>query len=79
MDIKPAHIHINDQATPYVRHTPIHVPFYLKEAVKNSLENDVHRGIIAPVPIGTPVEWCTTIVITPKKNGKIRQTIDYNI
>jgi len=75
MDTKPAHIHINDEATPYVQHTPI-LPFHLKEAVKNSLDNDVRKGIITPVPIGTPIEWCITMVITPKKNGKICRTID---
>lgn len=33
-------------------------------------------GIIAPVPIGTPVKWCTTMVITQKKNVNIRPTVD---
>ena len=37
---------------------------------------DVERGIIAPVLIGTPVEWCSPMVVTAKKNGKPRRTID---
>jgi len=78
MDTTPAHIHINDEATPHVRHTPIPILFHLKEAV-NSLYNDVRRGIIVPVPIGTPVEWCTTMVITPKKMGKSAGLFIYNI
>jgi len=61
MNTKPAHIHINDEATPYVRHTPIPVPFHLKGVVKDSLDNDVRKGIIAPVPIGAPAEWCTIL------------------
>jgi len=46
MDTKPAHIHINDEATPYVRHTPIPVPFHLKEAVKNSLIMQPFRSLV---------------------------------
>ena len=57
MDTKPAHIHIKENATPYVRHNPIPIPFHLKDAVKKSLDDDIRRGIIAPVPIGTPVDW----------------------
>ena len=43
--------------------------------MKESLDRDVERGIIAPVPIGTPVEWCSPMVVTAKKNGKPRRTI----
>jgi len=41
------------------------------------LDDDVLRGIIEPVPVGTPVDWCTAMVITPKKNGSIRHTVDF--
>ena len=40
--------------------------------MKESLDRDVERGIIAPVP----VEWCSPMVVTAKKNGKPRKTID---
>ena len=76
MKAKPAHIHINSDAKPHVKHTPIPIPFNLKQSVKKSLDDDVLRGIIAPVPIRTPVEWCTTMVIAQKKNGSIRRTVD---
>ena len=76
MDTKPAHIHIQPDAKPHVRHNPIPVPFHLKEAVKKSLDDDVKRGLIAPEPIGTPVEWCTTMVTARKENGNIRRTVD---
>ena len=60
MDTKPAYIHIKENATPYVRHNPIPVPFHLKDAVKKSLGDDIQQGIIVPIPIGIPVDWCTT-------------------
>ena len=53
----PARIHLKPDSQPHARHTPIPIPFHWKEDVKKSLDNDVERGIIAPVPIGSPVEW----------------------
>ena len=76
MSLPPVHIHLKENAKPYGHHTPIPVPFHWKKEVKESLERDVERGIIAPVPIGTPVEWCSPMVVTAKKNGKPRRTID---
>ena len=47
-----------------------------KEEIKSKLDEDVRRGIIAPVPIGTPVVWCSPMVITAKKNGKPWHTVN---
>ena len=38
---------------------------------------DIERGILKQVPIGTPTDWCSTVVITTKKDGRPRRTIDY--
>ena len=65
MSMSPAHIHLNENA----HHMPIPIPFHWKEEVTESLDRDVERGIIAPVLIGTPVEWCSPMVVTAKKNG----------
>ena len=75
----PAHIHLKEGSTPKTRHNPIPVPYHYKEQVKEALWEDVKRGIISPVPIGTPTDWCSTMVITAKKkkNGKPRRTVDY--
>lgn len=73
----PAHIHMKEGAVPKARHSPIPVPFHMKKAVKDSIDDDVRRGILIPVPMDTPTQWCSTMVITPKKNGKPRRTIDY--
>ena len=73
----PANIHLKEGSTPKARHNPIPVPYHYKEQVKEALWEDVKRGIISPVPIGTPTDWCSTMVITAKKNGKPRRTVDY--
>ena len=65
----PAHIHLKEGSTPKARHNPIPVPYHYKEQVKEALWEDVKRGIISPVPIGTPTDWCSTMVITAKKKG----------
>ena len=71
------HIHLQSNAVSKARHSPIPVTFHLKETMKASLFRDVERGIIAPVPVGTPTEWCSTMVVTAKKDGRPRRTIDY--
>ena len=38
---------------------------------------DIERGILKQVPIGIPTDWCSTMVITTKKDGQPRHTIDY--
>ena len=77
MDTIPATIHLKEDNTPHANHTPIPVPYHWKEEVKNDLDRDVERGIIKPVPIGTPVTWCSKMLVTPKKSGKPRRVVDF--
>ena len=72
-----AHIHLKEGAVPKAEHNPIPVPFHFKEPVRQALWEDVKKGIITPVPVGMPTDWCSTMVITAKKNGKPWRTIDY--
>ena len=72
----PGHIHLKEGAVPYARHIPIPVPFHLRDATKEGLDSDVERSIIKPVPVGTPTDWCATMVVAVKKNGKIRRMLD---
>ena len=76
MDTTPAHIHLKPDATPCATHTPIPILFHWKKEIKESLDADVQKGIIEPVPIGEPVEWCSHMVVIAKKNCKPRGTID---
>ena len=72
-----AQIHLKEGAVPKARDRPIPMPFHFKEPVRQALWEDVKSGIITPVPVGIPTDWCSTMVITSEKNGKLRRTIDY--
>ena len=77
MSGKPAHIHPKQEAVPKAKHRPISLPYHLKEPVRQALMQDIERGILKQVLIGTPMDWCSTMVITTKKDGRPRRTIDY--
>ena len=77
MSGKPAYIHLKQEAIPKAKHRPIPVPYHLKEPVRQALMQDIERGILKQVPIGTPTDWCSTIVISTKRDGRPRGTIDY--
>ena len=47
------------------------------ERVKALLDQYVERGIIAPVPLGTPVVWCAAMVLGRKKDRSPRITVDF--
>ena len=73
----PMRIMIVPDATPVAHHTPIPVPIHWQEAVKAGLDRDVELGVIEPVPVGTPVTWCSRMVIAAKKSGEPRRTVDF--
>ena len=76
MSTPSAHIYLKPNAVPYARHTPIPIPHHWKEEVKQSLDEDVKRGIIKPVVIGTPVQWCFLMAVATKKDGRSRRRVD---
>ena len=43
---------------------------------KKGLDRDVALGVLEKVPVNTPVEWLHRIVITSKKDGSPRRTVD---
>ena len=65
----PVHNHLKDGAISKAKHNPIPVPYHYREEVEKVLWDDVERG--------SPTDWCSTMVITAKKNGKPRRTMDY--
>ena len=77
MKTKKGHIHLQPNAVPYAVHSPIPVPHHEKAIIKALLDLYVERGIIIPVPLGTPVVWCALMVIGRKKDGSPRITVDY--
>ena len=76
MAAPPVHIHLKPDAIPYAKHSPIPVSYHWKTQVKAALDCCVERGIITPVPVGTPITWCSPLVFTEKKHGSPRCTID---
>ena len=73
---EPIRLHLKDDAVPYAAHTPIPVPHHWKSQVKKDLERDERLGIIEKVPQGATTKWCARMVVTPKKSGEPRRTVD---
>ena len=61
---------------PTAIHTPIPVPAHWAKKVKADIERDCQLGVLEPVPANDPVTWCHRMVITPKRNGDPRRTVD---
>ena len=68
--------HFKENHEPYAVHTPIPIPHHWEDAVKKDIEKDVRLGILEKVPEGTPVTWCSRMVVQPKKDGTPRRTVD---
>lgn len=77
MQSPPMRLMIAQDAEPVACHKAIPVPIHWREKVKAGLDQDVRLGVIEPVPVGEPVEWCHRMVICPKKNGEPRRTVDF--
>ena len=72
----PVDILFKENAKPHAVHTAIPVPHHWKRKVKQGLDRDVRLGIIEPVPQGSISQHCSRMVVTPKKNGEPRRTVD---
>ena len=72
----PMKIFTKPGATPVCIRKPAPVPLHWRKQVQDGIKADVARGVLEKVPYGTPDTWCTRMVITPKKNGTPRRTID---
>ena len=73
MNSLPAH---KPNAKPVAQHTLIPIAIHWKKIIKESLDYNVQQGIITPVPIGTSVEWYNPMIVTSKKDGAPRKTVD---
>ena len=76
MTVEPMDIIFKDDHIPYAVHTPIKVPIHWESQVLDAIRQDERLGILEQVPPGTPVVWCSRMVVAPKKNGKPRRTVD---
>ena len=62
MDTPPVCIHLKPDVLPYAQHSMIPVPHHWKTAIRNSIHADIEKKIIAPFPVGTGAEWCSSMI-----------------
>ena len=68
-------IALMEGAKPFCVKTPRTVPFAYRDKLKKELDQLQQQGIITPVT--EPTEWCSPIVVTPKKGTeRIRLCVD---
>ena len=67
------HIRLDSQIDP-VQHAPRRVPVVLRERLRETLEELVQQDILALVT--QPTEWISSMVVVPKKDGKLRICLD---
>ena len=69
------HIALTDNAKPLCVRTPYTILFAFRDKLKAELDLLQEQNIIAPVT--KPTEWCSTIVVTPKKGtDRIRMCVN---
>ena len=73
----PMHIMVNNAATPVAVQKAIPVPIHYEEQVKKDIDRDVRLGVIEKVPTGTPITWCSRMIVCSKKDSKPRRTVDF--
>ena len=62
-------IKLREGVTPFHLATPRRIPILLLPRVQEELKRMEDMGVIEKV--GQPTEWCSPVVIIPKKNGKV--------
>ena len=75
-DGPPMKIHTDPDAVPVVVHKPVPVPLHYRDQVNAMIEAEVKRGVLKKIGPGVPTTWCTKLVITAKKDGRPRMTVD---
>ena len=77
MDGEKFRIQLNDNAKPFCVSAPRTIPYAYRDKVKLELDALQSQGIIEPVT--EPTDWCSPIVVAPKKNSdNIRLCVDYS-
>ena len=67
------HIKVDPTVSP-VQHPPRRVPVSVREQLKSELQRLTERDIIAPIT--TPTPRVSSLVVVPKKDGKLRLCLD---
>ena len=67
---------IDPNAKPVAKTKPRPIPIHLQDRVKALLDRFVRLGSLRKAPFNVPVPWCHDLVITEKKDGTLRLTVD---
>ncbi|MDD9361325.1 MAG: reverse transcriptase, partial [Anaplasma sp.] len=70
-------IKLKSQPEPVAVTSPRRIPVPLLKAVERHLQQMESEGVITSV--SEPTDWCSPIVVVPKKNGDIRICVDYTM
>ena len=68
-------ITLKRNVVPHVAHMR-RVAYSLQESLKKELDRLVQQGVIVPLGIDEPSEWCSSFVWVWKPNGKIKLCLD---
>ena len=67
-------ITLKEDARPFQVSVPRKVPFLLYQISKEELDRMLETGVISRVD--QPTDWLAPMVVTPKRNGKVRVCVD---
>ncbi|XP_033730104.1 uncharacterized protein K02A2.6-like [Pecten maximus] len=67
-------IELREDAKPYAITTARRVALPLLDKVKDELQRMEQQGVISPVV--EPTDWCSGLVVVPKKDGRVRICVD---
>ena len=65
----PIELHLVEGATPVNEYKSAHIPRHWYDQVYKDIMRDVELGVLEKVPVGTPTEWCSRMVVTRKHDG----------
>ena len=74
----PLRLQVDQSVTPVAKHIPAPVPWHWREQVKEGLDADCRLGVIEKVPPNAKTDWMARMVLTPKKDGSPRRTVDFS-
>lgn len=67
-------IKLKPDSVPFAISSPRRIPIPLRQKTEAEIKTMVANGII--VPVNTPTEWCSPIVVVPKSDGSVRICVD---
>ena len=73
----PCQLFVDPKARPFAIHHTWPVPVHWQQKVKEGLCRDVTMGFLRGPVVDKPVKSCSPITIASKKNGRLRQTLDF--